>query len=725
MGRSRFAGAPRWTPAVVLAVAVAVAAAVAAVVAVPAPPTLAAANRPPVSAVTDPAALVHPMDGTGTGAVTPGTIGEFPGADLPFGMIQWSPDTSPNTVQSGGGYAYADSRINGFSLTHLSGTGCPSFQDVPVLPTVGALGADPETETDAFSHRDEEASPGRYQVSLDPGPVSVALSVTTRTGIARFAFPAGSPANLLFKVAGSVNPVTAASVQVVGRDEVVGQVSSGQFCGTGTNYTLHFVALFDRPFSSAGTWVSAVVSPGSSSCSGPTCGAFVTFDPSAGRDVLMKVGISFVSTADARQNLRAEDPGWSLSSVSTRAREAWNALLGRIAVSGGTPAEQHTFYTALYHSLLFPNVVSDVNGDYPGSDGKVHAASGRDEYADFSEWDVYRSEIQLESLLAPRRVGNMVQSLVDDAEQGGWLPKWAIVGGDEAQMNGDSADPIIADAYAMGARNFDVGTALRYMVKGATQDETGHGLEIERQYLDQYLTQHYVNAASLDLTSIDYSIGGSVTLEYAIDDFAIAQVAEAEHDAPLAAAMMPARLQLGVRVQPRDRVGRSPRAERELPSGSGVRGVAARAGRPDRVRGGQCGAVHLVGAPGPRSPGLPHGRRRHCREQARGVLHVVEREPRPTLRLVWRRARGMGPVGVRLVRRARGHAARRARHRRRRVRRRAGRRAGERRLGRHLVVVRLGGGRALPRDAGHRRHGPRQSPVPIGDRHAPRRQAPG
>ncbi len=536
MGRSRFAGAPRWTPAVVLAVAAVVA--VAAAVAVPAPPTLAAANRPPVSAVTDAAALVHPMDGTGTGPVTPGTIGEFPGADLPFGMIQWSPDTSPNAVQSGGGYAYADSRINGFSLTHLSGTGCPSFQDVPVLPTVGALGADPETETDAFSHRDEEASPGRYQVSLDPGPVSVALSVTTRTGIARFAFPAGSPANLLFKVAGSVNPVTAASVQVVGRDEVVGQVSSGQFCGTGTNYTLHFVALFDRPFSSAGTWVSAGVSPGSSSCSGPTCGAFVTFDPSAGRDVLMKVGISFVSTADARQNLRAEDPGWSLSSVSTRAREAWNALLGRIAVSGGTPAEQHTFYTALYHSLLFPNVVSDVNGDYPGSDGKVHTARGRDEYADFSEWDVYRSEIQLESLLAPRRVGNMVQSLVDDAEQGGWLPKWAIVGGDEAQMNGDSADPIIADAYAMGARNFDVGTALRYMVKGATQDETGHGLEIERQYLDQYLTQHYVNAASLDLTSIDYSIGGSVTLEYAIDDFAIAQVAEAEHDAPLAAAMM-------------------------------------------------------------------------------------------------------------------------------------------------------------------------------------------
>ena len=172
-------------------------------------------------------------------------------------------------------------------------------------------------------------------------------------------------------------------------------------------------------------------------------------------------------------------------------------------------------------------MVSDENGRYAGSDGKVHTAHGRQEYADFSEWDIYRSEIQLESLLAPHDVGDMVQSLVDDAEQGGWLPKWAIVGGDESQMNGDSADPIIADAYAMGVRNFDVASALKYMVKGATQNESGHGLEIERQYLSQYLSQHYVNAGSLDLTSIDYSIGGSVTLEYAIDDFSIAQIAAA------------------------------------------------------------------------------------------------------------------------------------------------------------------------------------------------------
>jgi predicted alpha-1,2-mannosidase len=255
------------------------------------------------------------------------------------------------------------------------------------------------------------------------------------------------------------------------------------------------------------------------------------------RTILMKVGISFVSTADAAQNLAAENPGWSIDRVATAAHDDWSRILDHIAVGGGTPAQRHTFYTALYHSLLFPNVVSDENGNYEGSDGHVHTDHGRQEYANFSEWDIYRSEIQLESLLDPHAVGDMVQSLVDDAEQGGWLPKWAIVGGDESQMNGDSADPIIADAYAMGVRNFDIQAALDYMVKGATEEESNHGLQIERQYLSQYLTQHYVNAGSLDLTSIDYSIGGSATLEYAIDDFAISRVAAAAGNERLAATM--------------------------------------------------------------------------------------------------------------------------------------------------------------------------------------------
>ncbi len=251
----------------------------------------------------------------------------------------------------------------------------------------------------------------------------------------------------------------------------------------------------------------------------------------------MTVGLSFVSVATAAANRAAEDPGWSLGALEARAMSNWNALLGRDRIGGGTPAQQRTFYTALYHSLLHPNVVSDANGQYAGEDGRVHQAA-RPQYANFSEWDIYRSEIELIALLAPVQAGAMVQSLVNDAQQVGWLPKWAIVGGDASQMNGDSADPIIAAAYAFGVRDFDTKAALDAMVKGADQTESPQGLEIERQYLDQYLAQHYVDADSLDLDSIDYSIGASVTLEYAIDDFSIAQLAGAEGDHALYATMM-------------------------------------------------------------------------------------------------------------------------------------------------------------------------------------------
>ncbi len=495
-------------------------------------------ESPPPSTLTDAAALVHPLDGTGTGPVSPGTVGEFPGADVPFGMLQWSPDTSPDSEQSGGGYAYADSHINGFSLSHLSGTGCPSYQDVPILPTVGPVATSPTATLDTFSHAEEHASPGRYAVELGPAPIGVTLADTTRTGIGALDFPSSTESHVLFKVADSANPTSAARVRIVGEDTVEGQVTSGGFCGTGSNYTVHFEARFDRPFAAAGTW-DATGATTAQECSGTSCGAYVTFDTTTQHAVLLKVGLSFVSIADAGRNLAAENPGWSVARVADQAATEWNALLGRISVRGSTATDQHTFYTALYHSLLFPNVVSDVNGDYAGFDGRVHTARvGHEEYANFSEWDIYRSEVQLESLLAPGRVSDMVQSLVDDARQNGWLPRWAIVAGDTSQINGDSADPIIADAYAMGARAFDVKAALAAMVKGATQVETGHALEIEREYLTQYLSQHYVNAGSLDLTSIDYSIGGSVTLEYAVDDFAIAQLASAVHDTSIAAAML-------------------------------------------------------------------------------------------------------------------------------------------------------------------------------------------
>jgi predicted alpha-1,2-mannosidase len=423
----------------------------------------------------------------------------------------------------------------------MSGTGCASYGDVPILPTTGPLSARPAATTERFSHSTERAAPGRYRVVLGRPGITTELSVTTRTGLARLTFPRRRAGDVLFKVSSSASGTFASNVAVVGRDEVVGAVHSGQFCGTGTDYTLHFVARFDRSFASAGTWAAGrPPSDAKARCGGGhTCGAYVTFDTEHNRTVEMKVGISFVSAADAARNLAVENRGWSLAQVEHQATQRWNTVLDRIRIGGGTRSQRHIFYTALYHSMLHPNVVSDVNGRYMGEDHQVHRVRNGAQYANFSEWDIYRSEIELIALLEPRTASQMVQSLLADAAQDGWLPKWAIVGGDASQMNGDSADPIIAGAYAFGARRFDTGAALAAMVKGATRSETpSHGLEIERQYLDQYLTQHYVDATALDLDSIDYSIGASVTLEYAVDDFAIAQLAQARGERSLYRTMM-------------------------------------------------------------------------------------------------------------------------------------------------------------------------------------------
>jgi predicted alpha-1,2-mannosidase len=479
------------------------------------------------SAGPSPASLVDPFVGTGASSAVAGDIGTFPGAAVPFGMVQWSPDTSPDRIE-GGGYSDADTSISGFSLTHLSGAGCPIYGDIPVLPVSGAVPADPGASTEAFSHADEEASPGRYRVSLGTPPVEVRLSATTRTGIGQFTFPSAGAADLLFKVSGSANGIIASSVQTSGSNEVTGSVESGSFCGTETTYTLHFVAEFDQPFTSLGVWDDTGLEPGTTACSGSwqtACGAWVTFDAPAGRTITMKVGVSYVSVANAAANLAAEDPGWSLSRVQARATRSWNSLLGRIDVRGGSRTEQEKFYTALYHSLLDPSVFSDDNGQYEGFDDRVHNAGRRIQYANFSEWDIYRSEIPLLSMIDPGQVSDMMQSLVNDAEQSGWLPTWTIANDDAGIMNGDSADPIIADAYAFGVRGFDAPAAFRAMLKGATRPGvTPDGVE-ERQDVTEFNQQGYVQADALSRSDL-LAVGGSETLEYAIDDFAVAQMAE-------------------------------------------------------------------------------------------------------------------------------------------------------------------------------------------------------
>jgi predicted alpha-1,2-mannosidase len=412
-------------------------------VAVPGPVAAAA------TLVSDPASVVNPFIGTTNSA------DDFPGADAPFGMVQWSPDTPSRP--DGGGYEYNDSSITGFSLTHMSGPGCPANGDVPILPTVGGINT---SATDSFSHANESANAGYYSVRLDNG-VTTELTAMTHSAMGRFTFPSSTQANLIYKLNGSANGDSATSWQVISSTEVAGSVTSGHFCGAGNTYTVYFDMVFDQPFTSSGSTPSS---------SGPTS-AYLTFNTTSNQVVQAKVGLSYVSNTNATANRQSENPNWSFDTTKQATHNAWNGLLNHIGIAGGTAAEQQVFYTALYHSLLHPNVYSDVNGQYLGFDNQVHTvtASQSAQYANFSGWDTYRSQAQLSALVAPTQSSDTAQSMINDYAQSGMLPKWAQNNAETYVMVGDPSDSIIADYYAFGARNFDTQTALADMLHEANE----------------------------------------------------------------------------------------------------------------------------------------------------------------------------------------------------------------------------------------------------------------
>jgi predicted alpha-1,2-mannosidase len=470
---------------------------------------------------------VNPFIGTAAGGNT------FPAATVPFGMLQWGPDTKAD-----GWYHYADQTIRGFSLTHISGAGCPIYADVPILPWIGEV-TGPGSAQDhalAFSHDHEQAHPGYYAVEFDNG-VKTELTVSARAGIGRFVFPADAVRTVLIKVSDSATvddekrKTDTSAVEIRGPDTIVGSVHSGGFCGSDSRYVLYFVLTFARPFSATGTW-TATVSPGSTSAAGHKVGAYVSF-PRGAEPMVMKVGLSFVSIDNALANLQAEIPGWDFDAVHAAARMRWTEMLERVHADGGTPEQRTVFYTGLYHMLLSPNLFNDGNGEYVGFDGKVRRLPpGEAQYANFSDWDTYRNVVPLHALLLPEQASQMMQSLIRDAEQSGWLPRWPVANDVSYVMGGDSPALLVAEAHAFGARTFATKTALQFMLKGATQPGTGPHGQSQRPGLAEYLSKGYIPVGNGNES------GASVTLEYASADFAISRFAAAMGDEENAAQLL-------------------------------------------------------------------------------------------------------------------------------------------------------------------------------------------
>ncbi|BBX74940.1 glycoside hydrolase family 92 protein [Mycobacterium shinjukuense] len=484
----------------------------------------------------EPALVANPVDhvdtliATGTGGDIVGEINNFPGASVPFGMVQYSPDTVGNYA----GYDHTNPHATGFSMTHAS-AGCAAFGDISMLPTTSPVGSRPWLAWERIAHDDTEIGvPGYYAVRFPETGVNAELTATTRTGVGRFSYPRNGTTALVFVRSGaSLAGNYAASLQI-GQDNttITGSATSGGFCGKANLYTVYFAMKFSQPFTTYGTWDGYSVYAGARLANSIYSGGYVAFP--AGSALEVRTAISYVSVDGALANLAAEGTE-SFDSVRAAAAMQWNAALSRIAVAGRGPGQVSTFYTCLYRSLLHPNTFNDADGRYVGFDGLIHTvAPGHTQYANFSDWDTYRSLAPLQALLFPERASDMAQSLVNDAEQSGALPRWALANAATGQMSGDSVVPLIVNLYAFGAKEFDANTALRYMVNAATRGGAGLNGYVERPGIATYLALGYAPQQA-EFHADGRIAGASITLEWSVDDFAISRLADALGDTETAA----------------------------------------------------------------------------------------------------------------------------------------------------------------------------------------------
>ncbi|MEU2248406.1 GH92 family glycosyl hydrolase [Streptomyces sp. NPDC019224] len=448
----------------------------------------------------------------------------YPGASVPFGMVQLSPDTGHNT-----GYDYGENHIRGFSSVHISGVGCGLGGDLPTLPTTGDV-----AETDyakyaaEFSHDDEKASPGYYRVGLKTG-IEAELTATQRTGVQRYTFPATDKANVLLNAGQSLHRTLSSEVEILDNRTVRTAITGSGFCQDTKAYTVYTVTRFDRPFTTSGTWNGdAVTGAKKSTAADARNGAWLRFDTTEDRTVEATTALSYVDAKGAALNLRAEG-GHSFDHVRRAAEHTWEERLEGVKAQGGSDELRRTFYSSLYRSFLAPNVGSDVDGRYTGWDQKKHRAKDFTYYQNWSLWDTYRSQAQLLALLAPRESRDMAISVLRIDAESGWLPKWGYGTVETNIMTGDPVTPFLTNAYQQGLLKGYEEEAYRALKKNADgvppTDSAPVGREANVQYLKDGFAPYIKGRPHAKPGDSDFDHGASATLEYALADGMLAEMA--------------------------------------------------------------------------------------------------------------------------------------------------------------------------------------------------------
>lgn len=436
---------------------------------------------------------VNTLIGTQGVGLTSGFL--YPGATYPFGMVQFTPSYF--------------SKSSGFVINQLSGAGCDHMGNFPTFPMKGKLKRSPNNILDCRINLSEEQGHAGYYEAMVQDDIKAHLTVTERTGIAKYEFPIGQTMGTVIIGGGlSATPIEQAAIVITAPNKCEGYAEGGSFCGLRTPYKVYFVAEFDGTSVESGTWKREELMPGTTFAEGEYSGVYFTFDLTEKKEVQYKIGVSYVSVENARENLTIENAGWNFDEVRNRVEERWNHCLGKIEVEGTNSDRITQFYTHLYRTMIHPNVCSDVNGEYIGADNRVYQSLSK-QYTSFSNWDTYRTQIQLLALLDPEVTSDIVISHQKFADQsGGAYPRWVMANVETGVMQGDPTPILISNAYAFGARNYDPRTILKTMRINAEVPGAKSQTIEARPGLKQYLDKGYYNASEqLEYTSADFAIG--------------------------------------------------------------------------------------------------------------------------------------------------------------------------------------------------------------------------
>jgi len=441
---------------------------------------------------------IDPFIGTGGHGHT------FPGPTVPFGMVQLSPDTRLRGWDGCSGYHYSDTKVYGFSHTHLSGTGCSDYGDILLMPTVGKVQLSNKKYSSSFKKENEKASAGYYSVFLEKPKVKAELTATARTGLHKYTFPQSTSSNIILDLTHR-DFVKQGEITITGNNEITGKRVSKEWAD---NQILYFVIQFSKPFAKSGIAKADAVVENSKHDTGSLLKAFVSFETTEGEVIYAKVGISAVSVEGARKNLEAEQTGFDFEKTWSEAKAAWNKELGKIEAESKDEAILRTFYTSLYHAMVTPNIYSDVDGKYRGRDFEVHDANFN-YYTVFSLWDTYRALHPLLTLIDKKRSSDFMNTFIREFQEGGRLPVWELSSCETWCMIGYHAIPVIAEAVMKDVTGFDENKIYDAMKFSAMEDKNG---------LRSYKANGYVKF-------LDDGQNVSRTLEYAYDDWCIGQVA--------------------------------------------------------------------------------------------------------------------------------------------------------------------------------------------------------